>query len=687
MQRSRRLVLLIATVAAWAACASSAHAAGWLPGPTFGDGESFAGVGGVATDGAGVSTVVWVTRDAGGVPTAYAQRVFGDGGRGPRLTLGPVAESAVVSSADVAGTATGSVVAWAQPTADDELADVTVAWVGADSGVTARTAFTGRLRGAPVVAAEPDGDVFVAWPTVGDSDETVLNARRIAADGTLGPIADLGAVFESGSGTDAADAAVSGDGLARVAWVGPVSADDETATVHVARLGATGALEAAGAIAGSLPSSLPSLAGGGGGAVVTWAESVGGDGTTSRLRAARLPSSASLLGAPVTIAGSLPTFLAGAAAAVAVTPNGTATIAYSSVDMMQMTGSVLARRLSADGALSPEVTLSTGAPNGEIDVMPFLAPGAGGSLVAVWLRATMLSGRYVSRAIAADGTLAPQTADIPLPLSQSDLGGGVQFTRLAGSESGNAILASFKFPAAREGEGPGAPTSYVTALLDATAPVVSASIPATVQRGADATFSATATDGTGVAGFAWQFGDGSGAGGASVTHAYGRAGSYPVTVTVTDRTGNETVVSGTITVTEPVVPGPPAPPAPPAPPVLPGPGPVVRAAAGLKLTKASRVGALVTVSGTLDRRASGRVTVTWAQRAGRRTVRRTATARIARGRFATTLRLPRALARSRAAGRLTVSYGGDADVARALVTRTVRATARRAARRAARPRR
>jgi hypothetical protein len=208
-----------------------------------------------------------------------------------------------------------------------------------------------------------------------------------------------------------------------------------------------------------------------------------------------------------------------------------------------------------------------------------------------------------------------------------------------------------------------------------------------VQRGADASFSATATDGSGVAGFAWQFGDGSGAGGASVTHAYARAGSYPVTLTVTDRTGNETVVSGTITVTEPVVPGPPAPPAPPAPPVPPGPGPVERAAARLKLTTASRVGARVTVSGTLDRRASGRVTVTWAQRVGRRTVRRTATARIVRGRFATTVRLPRALARSRAAGRLTVSYGGDADVARALVTRTVRATARRVARRVATPRR
>ncbi|HST43260.1 MAG TPA: PKD domain-containing protein, partial [Conexibacter sp.] len=580
MQRSRRLVLLIATVAAWAVCASSAHAVGWLPGPTFGEGESFAGTGGVATDGAGVSTVVWVTSDAGGPPTAYAQRVSADGGRGPRVALGPIA-----SSADVAGTAAGSIVAWAQPTADDDLTDVTVAWIGADSSVTTRTVATATLRGTPVVAAEQDGDVFVAWPTVDDSDATVLNARRIAADGTLGPIADLGEVFAAGGGIDAADAAVSGDGLARIAWVGPVSADDESATVHVARFGATGALEAAGTIAGSRPSSLPLLAGGGGGAVVTWAESVGGGGTTARLRAALLPSSASLTGAPVTIAGSLQSFLAGQPAAVAVTPDGTATIAYSSVDVVQMTGSVVARRLSAGGALSPEMTLSTGSASGQINVLPFLAPGAGGSLVAVWVRASMLGGGgYVSRGIAADGTLAPQIAEIPLSLSQSDLGVGLQYTRLAGSESGNAILASFKFPTARDGP-PGPPSSYVTALLDASAPVVSASIPATVQRGADATFSATATDASGIAGFAWQFGDGSGAGGATVTHAYGRAGSYPVTLTVTDRTGNETVVTGTITVTEPVVP---APPAPPAPPVQPGPGPVVRAPARLKLTSASR---------------------------------------------------------------------------------------------------
>lgn len=90
-----------------------------------------------------------------------------------------------------------------------------------------------------------------------------------------------------------------------------------------------------------------------------------------------------------------------------------------------------------------------------------------------------------------------------------------------------------------------------------------------------------------------------------------------------------------------------------------------------------RRGARVTVAGTLDRRASGRVSITWTQKRGRKTLRRTVRARIVRGRFATTLKMPRALARSRAAGRITVSYGGDADTAAARATRTVRAASGR----------
>ena len=48
---------------------------------------------------------------------------------------------------------------------------------------------------------------------------------------------------------------------------------------------------------------------------------------------------------------------------------------------------------------------------------------------------------------------------------------------------------------------------------------------------------------------AWTFGDGTGAAGASVTHAYSAAGTFTAAATATDAIGNATALSGTVTVT------------------------------------------------------------------------------------------------------------------------------------------
>ncbi len=65
----------------------------------------------------------------------------------------------------------------------------------------------------------------------------------------------------------------------------------------------------------------------------------------------------------------------------------------------------------------------------------------------------------------------------------------------------------------------------------------------------------TDPDGT-VASHSWDFGDGSTATGATATHRYAAAGSYTVTLTVTDNSGAVNSVTKTITVTAPVMPGP-----------------------------------------------------------------------------------------------------------------------------------
>ena len=55
---------------------------------------------------------------------------------------------------------------------------------------------------------------------------------------------------------------------------------------------------------------------------------------------------------------------------------------------------------------------------------------------------------------------------------------------------------------------------------------------------------------------AWSFGDGTSGSGSGVSHAYGTAGTYEVTVTLTDAVGNATTRTGTITVV--AAPAPPA---------------------------------------------------------------------------------------------------------------------------------
>jgi PKD repeat protein len=64
----------------------------------------------------------------------------------------------------------------------------------------------------------------------------------------------------------------------------------------------------------------------------------------------------------------------------------------------------------------------------------------------------------------------------------------------------------------------------------------------------------TSSDADGsVASYAWVFGDGTTAAGATTTHAYTAAGSYEVTLTVTDNVGATAAVTRTVTVTAPPV--------------------------------------------------------------------------------------------------------------------------------------
>lgn len=105
---------------------------------------------------------------------------------------------------------------------------------------------------------------------------------------------------------------------------------------------------------------------------------------------------------------------------------------------------------------------------------------------------------------------------------------------------------------------------------DATPPTLqSITAPASAQVGDRVDLSATATDTQSPTTVSWDFGDGSHATGASVSHVFGTPGPTTVTVTATDGAANTTTQTRTITVTPaPVTPAPPPPPADTTPPTI-----------------------------------------------------------------------------------------------------------------------
>jgi len=85
---------------------------------------------------------------------------------------------------------------------------------------------------------------------------------------------------------------------------------------------------------------------------------------------------------------------------------------------------------------------------------------------------------------------------------------------------------------------------------DETPPAAAASAaPATVEAGANVSFDAgDSTDNRDIASYRWAFGDGATAAGETATRAYGSAGTYEATVTVTDGNGNTDTANATVEV-------------------------------------------------------------------------------------------------------------------------------------------
>ena len=86
-------------------------------------------------------------------------------------------------------------------------------------------------------------------------------------------------------------------------------------------------------------------------------------------------------------------------------------------------------------------------------------------------------------------------------------------------------------------------------VLDVVAPVSSPGAGLTGVQGAAIVFNASAsTDNLGIASYAWDFGDSSGATGSTGSHTYANAGTYTAALTVWDYSGNSAMSTTTVTV-------------------------------------------------------------------------------------------------------------------------------------------
>jgi hypothetical protein len=645
MSRPFRVVaaLLSAAVVAVGGASVAEAADGWLPGPSFGAAAipKDAPVPGLLVAPDGTVTTSWNQLGPDDRTVALLQRTSVDGRQQQPVALMPTSNESVVGAAAPGPDGSTRLVVSAP---DSDVYDTDEVWlVTVDAAGTIassrQVADAAELVASLGIGTDAAGNAVVTWAAYDDADvENKLYARRFGADGTAGPVQTLGHVA---SGTP--QVALTADGAARIAW-----------TAHASNAPWLARLTPAGQLDGT-PQKLADQGAAGvtanGADAVAWWVQVDG-----ALRVVRAPSSGPLTGAQVTQAtGAFFYTPAIATTAVHLAADGTTTAAWTAGVPALAQISLRMRTVAPGGAVVADADLVPTA-SMRWEFAPQLLPTGPGRFLAAWFDYTQAATRIVAREVAGDGSGGPE-AVVGTPASEAPADVTVA---LAGGVS-DAGVVSLGWLGRRETDSADRYTLF-TARRDVAPPALTAEASAAVQVGAPASFTASASDPSGVASLRWEFGDDSGSDRATTTHVYGAPGTYVATATAVDSAGNAAVVRRAVVVS--AVPTPPD--------RTPG-RTTVRAPAKLKLAKVVRSGAKVRVSGSLDRRASGRVALVWSQRLGRFTVRRSFGAKIARGRFAVVLRLPAALAKACTKATLTVTYRGDADTRAATVRTTVTA--------------
>lgn len=297
----------------------------------------------------GTATVVWSAR-SGGEFRVFARRIAANGVRGATAQLSAAGGDALAPRVAVAPDGTATVVWTRWDGADFRIQERRIAADGAAEEATRTLSGSGQNAFDPQVGVAPDGEATVVWKRF-DGFNYLAQVRRVAPDGTAE--APSQRLSESGRGAADPQVAVAGDGSALAVWSRFVEGTESV--VQARRIEADGSLASTATLSaagGSAVQPQPALGPDGAGTVV-WDRF---DGSNWVIQSQRLTAAGAAVGAPVNLSAS------GRSAAepqLALDGAGVATVVWDRYDGSNFV--VQARRVDAAGAPGPSaVQLSAG---------------------------------------------------------------------------------------------------------------------------------------------------------------------------------------------------------------------------------------------------------------------------------------------------------------------------------------
>lgn len=530
-QGRRTLTALGFTLALLLGAAQVANAApAWLPPQSLGAPQTqgtcsffgcVPGIGGVdvTVDPSGSVTLVWARRTTGDDLVLQTVTRPAGGSFSQPQSLGPVSSPflGILNNPSVAVDARGSAIAvWSDPSG---IIKAAIRPPGGSFGAPVDLS-TGTNNFEPNLALSANGTAVVTW-----ADGNTIRAASRAPGAAFGPGQALG---DTGGALATPQAAVNDAGAAAVIWASdPPGTDPAVIQARVRPAGTdfpaapVQTLSAAGQTA-SFPDIQMDAAGR---ATAIWVRS---NGTNNVIQSK----------------AGLPTGVFGAVDEVSE-PGADASFPQVALDAENNAVAVWVRNQVVESATRPSggsfATPVVVSGPGTTSLIPRVAMDAAGNAAAVWTQT--IGGDTIVQASRRPKGGAFGSVD---PVSPST--GDAEFPRIAFDNEANIIAAwSYQAPDAHQ-------VAQVSAY-DAAAPTLAAvSVPSAGTAGQGVGMAAAATDRWSPVSLSWNFGDGTTGSSGAVTHAFGAAGAFNVTVTATDGVGNASTATRPIAISPAPVP-------------------------------------------------------------------------------------------------------------------------------------